>query len=155
MTTEEIKIPLEMQSYLDEHKEELSSEIYKQLSDLNMKQFKIKSNNFYKVTYITSNVHKFSRHVYQISPHKKTTYIKIPLEVYEKIQEHLGRGRNCIDCAPEFKIIKDQLFIEQLNINIEANGTCSNIECDECCEVEIDREIELINGVIITKIEKA
>jgi regulator of sigma D len=86
---EQIKIAQELQDYLDEHKQKISDEIYKNISGMNLRQFVVNNNNFYKVTYITHNVRKYDQKYVRIEPEKKYTYVKIPEEVYVKLQEHL------------------------------------------------------------------
>jgi regulator of sigma D len=74
---EQIKIAQELQDYLDEHKQKISDEIYKNISGMNLRQFVVNNNNFYKVTYITHNVRKYDQKYVRIEPEKKCTYVKI------------------------------------------------------------------------------
>ena len=145
-------IPEKIQSFLDEHKQELSDKLYKDLSELNLEQFKTKQNNFYEVIYYTNTIHHFDKDVYGIFPKKRKQIVKLPEESYKAILELIEKGNTCIDCRDEFKILKEQVFVDDLWVTSENEHPCSDIDCDEhaqCCV-----NIRLINSILVSKIKK-
>src|SRR6056300_1673561 len=127
---EQLEIAKQLQDYLDENKEKLSDEIYKNISEMNLKQFNIQTHNFYKVTYISYKARKYDQFQVGINPDKKTTIIKIPDETYVQLKEHLDGGKTCIDCLLKFDIVKKQLFIEDNYISFEGQEKCEDDDCD-------------------------
>jgi regulator of sigma D len=149
---EQIKIAQELQDYLDEHKQKISDEIYKNISGMNLRQFVVNNNNFYKVTYITHNVRKYDQKYVRIEPEKKCTYVKIPEEVYVKLQEHLDKGHTCIDCNLQFDIIKKQINLSDNYVTFEGTEKCHDDDCE--FYAEYFREVKIYNPIIILRIEK-
>ena len=150
---EQINIATKLQEYLDENKEKLSSEIYKNISELNLKQFNIAENNFYKVTYLITKLRKYDQHQVGVKSEKRTSIVKIPEEVYVELKQHIDAGHICIDCNLQFYIVKNQLNIEDLYLTFEGESTCDD---DDCLETsEYFREVQFNNSVSILAIEKA
>jgi len=150
---QQINIAKELQEYLDENKEKLSSEIYKNISELNLKQFNVQQNNFYKVTYLIQKLRKYDQYQVGIKAEKKSSIVKIPEEVYTELKKHIDDGKNCIDCNLQFYIVKNQLNIEDLYLTFEGESTCDDTDCLESSDYF--REIHFNNSVSVLAIEKA
>ncbi len=152
-TNEQLKIPQQIQSYLDDHKEQLSSEIYKELSKLNLEQFKICSNNLYKITYLVNSLLRYNRNNFQLVSNKLENIIKIPEEVFVQLKNHIENGGQCIDCNLAFDIVKKQLHNFPISINIGGDTHCNDDDCIELAEYH--REIIINQPLIVVSIEKA
>jgi hypothetical protein len=152
-SNEQINIATKLQEYLDENKEQLSSDIYKNISELNLKQFNVQQHNFYKVTYLVQKLRKYDQHQVGVKSEKRTSIIKIPTEVYIELKQHIDSGNICIDCNLQFYVIKNQLNIDDIYLTFEGESTCDDEDCLESSEYF--RELQFNNSVSILAIEKA
>jgi len=153
MSQNNIEIVSRLQEYIDEHKEEISSEIYKNISELNMRQFNIHQNNFYKVTYITHIARKFDQDDVNIKPEKRTSIVKIPYDTYLQLEHHISLGNTCIDCMLCFEIVRSQLISQENYITFEGTESCEDTDC--IYHTEYFRQIKIQPSLIILGIEKA
>lgn len=150
---EQIEIVAEMQNVLDENKSELSDKVYKNLSELNLKQFEIHKNNFYSITYLVQRARRDYQSSVTVRPVKKQQYIKIPEETYQELKTHLDSGKNCLDCLLCFDIIKQQLIIDENYLNFEGSESCEDEEC--LYRSEYFREVKINPSIFVLDIEKA
>lgn len=145
-------IPEKIQSFLDEHKQELSDKMYKELSELNLEQFKNNQHNFYEVTYYINTTHHFNKDVYGLFHKKRKQIVKLPDESYKAILNLIENGNTCIDCRNEFKILKEQIFADDMWLTSENEHPCEDLDCNEHFQCSIN--IRLINSVLLFKIKK-
>jgi hypothetical protein len=136
----------ELQSIVDEEKQNLSDGSYLTICELTQKIMNSSVNSFYEVEYLESYITKKDGDTYVVEFKNFTSYVKLSEEIFKKITEQLDKQKYALLCthavsdmAQFFKINKQQIY--------------SQAFCDECSEFN-DAEVVIKNNIIILKVVK-
>jgi len=135
----------ELQSLIDDQKENLSDGSYLTICELTQKIMDSQISGFYQIEYLESFLTKIDGS-YQVDfrPHK--TYIKMSDKTFETLQKRL---------ADEgiIKLCYHMLSEEFQNLKIVKQEICCENICTDCSEM-VESDIQVKNNVIIKKIIK-
>jgi hypothetical protein len=136
----------ELQSIIDDQKENLSDGSYLKICELNQQIMNNAANGFYQIDYLESYITKKDGDTYVVEFKPFTSYLKLTDETFNKITEQIDKQKYALLCthavsdmAQLFKINKQQIY--------------SQAFCDECSEFN-DSEVVIKNNIIILKVVK-
>jgi hypothetical protein len=136
----------ELQSIIDDQKENLSDGSYLKICELNQQIMNNAINVFYQIEYLESYITKIDGDTYGVEYKNFTSYIKLTEEIFNKLTEQIDKQKYALLCTHAvsdmsqlFKINKQQIY--------------SQAFCDECSEFN-DSEVVIKNNIIILKVVK-
>jgi hypothetical protein len=136
----------DLQSIIDENKENLSDGSYLNICKLTQKIMDSSKNELYHIEYLETYVTKKDGDVYNIEFKPFSTYIKLSLDVVKTLEDKIsqtGLAQICTHILDDsflmLKINKQQLYTQGF--------------CDECSE-PVDAEIVIKNNILIQNITK-
>lgn len=144
----------ELQSFIDEHKGELSDEIYKKICEYNLRTFNREQNCFYRVNYDILKMNRNFRDNVRLVKERKTTIIRMPEYTFTKFLSLICQDIDT-EKHPEMDIIYQQLDIPSIDLTIEGDVIVQNEDDDEEDEMtEYHRRINISNCCFINSIVK-
>lgn len=144
----------ELQNFIDEHKNELSDEVYKRICEYNLKTFKKERNCFYRVNYDVLKFQRTFRDNIRLIKERKTTIIRMPEYTFTRFLALVVEEVD-VEKHPEMDIIFRQLDIPSIELTIECDVIIIAEEEDEDNDVsEYHRNIRINNCCFINSIVK-
>jgi hypothetical protein len=143
---------VQLQSFIDEHKSELSDEIYTKICEYNLKAFNKEQNCFYKVSYDILSLQRNFRDNLELVKTRKTGIIRIPEHTFSKFLRLITEDVDT-ENHPEMDIIYRQLDITPIYLSVEGDILIDKEDEDEE-SVEYYRKLRINNCCIINSIVK-